>query len=160
MAETYNRDEFGSVDEILNFAINKEEEAYQFYTDWAGQMEISGIRHVFEDFACEELKHKTKLQEIKQGKLEKLLESPSQKIIDLKISDYLVDIPPKPDLDYQEALIVAMKREKASFKLYNDLAATTDDENLRTTFLALDQEEARHKLRLEIEYDEHILTED
>jgi len=53
-----------------------------------------------------------------------------------------------------------MQREKASFNLYNNLAAIADDEDLRSTFLALAQEEARHKLRLETIYDEQILTED
>jgi desulfoferrodoxin-like iron-binding protein len=151
---------FNSIDEILKFAISKEEESRQFYTDWARRMEDPSTRQLFEDLACEELKHKTNLQEIKQGDLEKLLGSLSDKVMDLKISDYLVDISPKRDLDYQEALILAMKKEKASFKLYADLAATTQEGNLHRTFLALAQEEARHKLRLEIEYDEHILTED
>ena len=63
------------------------------------------------------------------------------------------------DLDYQQALIVAMKKEKAAFKLYSDLAASTDDENLRTILLGLAQEEAKHKLRFEIEYDEQFLSE-
>jgi desulfoferrodoxin-like iron-binding protein len=151
---------FSSVDGILEFAVSKEEESYQFYTDWARRMNNPSTRQLFEDLAREELKHKTNLQEIKQGDLEKLLGSLSEKVMDLKISDYLVDIPLKRDLDYQEALILAMKREKASFKLYTDLAATSEEENLRTTFLVLAQEEAKHKLRLEIEYDEHILTED
>ena len=62
-------------------------------------------------------------------------------------------------MDYQEALILAMKKEKASFRLYNDLAATTDDADLRSLLLGLAQEEAKHKLRLEVEYDEHFLTE-
>ena len=55
----------------------------------------------------------------------------AKQVTDLKIVDYLVDIMPSPDMDYQEALIVAMRREKASFKLYNDLAAMAGTENLR-----------------------------
>ena len=42
---------------------------------------------------------------------------------------------------------------------YSDLAAATEDDSVRTTLLALAQEEAKHKLRFEIEYDEHVLTE-
>lgn len=52
-----------------------------------------------------------------------------------------------------------MKKEKAAFRLYNDLASTVKDRALRETFLALAQEEARHKLRFEIAYDEEILRE-
>ncbi|MBE0664574.1 MAG: rubrerythrin, partial [Candidatus Aminicenantes bacterium] len=81
------------------------------------------------------------------------------RVTDLKIVDYLVDILPTPDMDYQEALIVAMRREKASFKFYNDLAAMAEDEPMRETFLDLAQEEAKHKLRLETWYEKEIYTE-
>jgi rubrerythrin len=82
----------------------------------------------------------------------------AEKVMDLKIADYVMDVEPSSDLDYQDALIVAMKEEKAAFRLYSDLAAATDDEGLRATLLALAQEEAKHKLRFEIEYDDHILS--
>ena len=62
-------------------------------------------------------------------------------------------------MDYQSALVLAMKREKAAFRLYTALAAKVDDEALRELFLRLAQEEAKHKLHFEIEYDEHVLTE-
>ena len=47
----------------------------------------------------------------------------------------------------------AMEKEKAAFKLYNDLAKLTSDKLLEKIFLSLAQEEAKHKLILEIEYD-------
>jgi rubrerythrin len=146
---------FGSVDEILDFAIGKEEEAAQLYTRLGRQTEKSWMRQVFEEFANEELGHKAKLEAVKDGK--RLLPA-ADKVMDLKIADYVIDVEASPDLDYQDALIVAMKEEKAAFRLYSDLAAATDDEALRATLLALAQEEARHKLRFEIEYDDHVLT--
>jgi rubrerythrin len=148
--------EFGSVDEILDFAIAKEEEAAQFYTDLAGRMEKPSMRQVFEDFSKEELGHKAKLLAVKR---EKLLVAIEEKIHDLKIGDYLADVEPSADMDYQDALILAMKKEKASFKLYTDLAAMSDNERLRATLLNLAQEEAKHKLRFEIEYDEIVLKD-
>ena len=79
--------------------------------------------------------------------------------MDLKIGDYLVEEATGPELDYPGALILAMKKEKSAFKLYSDLADSTEDENLNNTFVALAQEEAKHKLRFEIEYDQNVLTE-
>jgi rubrerythrin len=146
---------FGSVDEILDFAIGKEEEAAQLYTRLGHQTKKSWMRQVFEEFANEELGHKAKLLAIKEGKR---LMPAAEKVMDLKIADYLIDVEASPGLDYQDALVLAMKEEKAAFRLYSDLAAATDDEALRETLLALAQEEARHKLRFEIEYDDHILT--
>ena len=79
-----------------------------------------------------------------------------------KISDYLIEVDPEvqgSELDYQQALIVAMKKEKAAFKLYTNLAEHTEQQEYRHLFRALAQEEAKHKLRFEIEYDEQFLTE-
>ncbi len=82
-----------------------------------------------------------------------------KKILDLKIGDYLVDAEPSSDIDYQQALILAMKAEKAAFRLYSDPASATDDPGLKETLLGLAQEEAKHKLRFEIEYDDEFLKE-
>lgn len=148
---------FASSDDILDFAISEEEAAAKFYSDLALKMDRAWMRQVFEDFAKEELGHKAKLLAVKAGKL---LISAEAKVMDLKIGDYLVDIDPDAEaLSYQEALIVAMKKEKAAFKLYSDLAATTDNEDVRQLLLSLAQEEARHKLRFELEYDEHFLAQ-
>ncbi len=145
-----------SVDEILDFAIQKEEEAAAFYTDLASKVERPSMKSVFEGFAKEEMGHKAKLEAVKAGN--KLI-SAEQKIRDLKIGDHLVEIEVKEDLSYQEALIIAMKAEKNAYILYNNLASATDDPELRDTLLGLAQEEAKHKLRFEIEYDDNILTE-
>jgi rubrerythrin len=145
-----------SVDEILDFAIGQEEQAANFYTDLATRMEKPWMKEVFEEFAKEEWGHKAKLMGVKQGRT---LEPSAEKVTDLKIAEYVVDEEPTGEFDYQKALIIAMKKEKAAFKLYTDLAAATDKEDLSNTFLALAQEEAKHKLRIEIEYDEHVLTD-
>ena len=79
--------------------------------------------------------------------------------MDLKLADYLVDVEPTPDLDYQQALVLAMKKEKAAFRLYTDIAAAIPDAGLRELFQALAQEEAKHKLRFELEYDDYVLRE-
>jgi len=148
--------QWNSVDDILDFAIGQEEEAAQFYTGLAGKMDRPWMSSIFKAFAQEELGHKRKLLEIKSGKL---LTPAERKVLDLKISDYLIDVEPGPDMDYQQALIVAMKKEKKAFKMYMDLAASTEDGGLQAAFLSLAQEEAKHKLRFEIEYDDYIMSE-
>ena len=147
---------FDTVDKILDFAIEKEEDAAQFYTDLAAKMDRQYMKEVFESFAREEKAHKEKLIGVKAGKL---LISAEKKITDLKIGDSLVDIEMSSGLSYQEALILAMKAEKSAFRLYHELAQATDNADLQQLFLDLAQEEAKHKLRFEIEYDDLILTE-
>ena len=147
---------FDSADKILDFAIQNEQLAADFYTRLAGKMNAQNMKDVFLQFAEEEKGHKAKLERVRTGKL---LMGAEKKIQDLKIGDNLVEIDLSGDLSYQEALIVAMKAEKAAFKLYTDLAAATDDVGLKQIFLDLAQEEAKHKLRFELVFDDRILTE-
>lgn len=148
-------DQFESSDAVLDFAIGEEEAAAKFYTDLAATTP-QPIGKIFEGFAKEELGHKEKLLKVKAGKQFVPVET---KITDLKIADYLVDVKAEGKLSYQDALVLAMKKEKAAFKLYTVLAEIAMDQNLRNLMLALAQEEAKHKLRFEIEYDDKILKE-
>jgi desulfoferrodoxin-like iron-binding protein len=145
---------FKTSDDVLNFAIVKEQEAEKFYTDWAQKIKDTWIKGIFTDFAKEEHKHMEILVKAKNGKI---LKSSEKRIPDLKISDYLVDLSPNSEMDYQQALTIAMKKEKASFKLYSDLAKLSQGTSLYETLLALAQEEAKHKVRLETIYDDDIL---
>ncbi len=146
----------GNAEEILNFAINGEQEAHDFYMDLAERVERPAMKKLLTQFAREEAGHKKKLEGIKKGSRSFPY---ADDVVDLKIADYLVDIEATGDLTYQEALILAMKREKAAFKLYTDLAGLTADKDLKIVFQSLAQEEAKHKLRFELEYDDRVLGE-
>ena len=148
-------EKFNSIDDILDFAIKEEEQAYDFYSKLASKADNPGTRKLFEGFAGEEMGHKAKLIEIQKGKQ---VFGAREKVLDLKIGDYLVDVSPTPNMGYKDALVVAMKKEKAAFRMYTDLAQRVE-EPLRGTFLELAQEEAKHKLRFEIEYDDNVLRE-
>ncbi|MBN2055764.1 ferritin-like domain-containing protein [bacterium] len=149
--------QFDSVEAVIAFAIEREEEAAAFYAELAETVASPHMREVFQSFEREEKKHKAKLININERKL---LAGAERRVMNLQLAEYLDDNTAiSPHMTYQEALIVAMQREKQSFRLYHDLAGTTDDETLRTALLGLAQEEAKHKLRLELEYDETILTE-
>lgn len=151
------KETFGSVEDILDFAIGNEIEANRFYTDLASRMENPAIRKVFEDFAREELGHKAKLEAVKAGQFP--VEGRPSELQSLEIADYLVEIEPKPDMSYADALIIAMKKEKAAYRLYLDLASAVATKELSEMFLMLAQEEARHKLRFEIEYDDEVFKD-
>jgi rubrerythrin len=147
---------FASVEAALDFAIGKEIDARDFYTDLAGRMDRDDMKAVFIEFAREEDGHRAKLEAVKHGQQ---LKASERKIQDLKIGDYLIDVEARENMNYQEALILAMKAEKAAYRLYSDLAAQSDDAALQELFNGLAQEEAKHKLRFEREYDDNILTE-
>lgn len=148
--------EFENINDILDFAIANEQSAFEFYSELARNARNEDMKNTFERFAQEEIGHKAKLLKVKE---EGIFQKENVKITDLKIADYLDKVQATPDMSYQDALVLAMKREKAAFRLYTKLAAKTSDSNLTNLFLALAQEESKHKLMFEVEYDEYILRE-
>ncbi len=142
-----------NVDKILDFAIAREQEAVEFYTQLANRMKNPNMQELFTGFVAEEKRHKEKLQKIK---VDKSLIPAQEKVGTLNMSDYLVDVEITPEMDYQDALIIAMKKEKAAFRLYSDLANRSTG-SIKALFEMLAQEEAKHKLYFELEYDDHIL---
>ncbi len=148
--------EFKSADDILVFAISQEQNAVDFYTGLAKDARNEEMKEVFLEFAGEEIKHKQRLTRIRE---EGVFTMPEQQVADLKIGDYIADVKAAPDMSYEEALIVAMKREKSAFKLYSNLAGRAPNDQLKEIFLSLAMEESRHKLRFELEYDDYVLRE-
>ncbi len=147
---------FKDINEILDFAIQAEQGAVNLYTGLAEKSQVNEMKIVFMEFAKEEMGHKARLLKIKE---EGIIDLPNEKVNDLKISDYTSDIIPSDNMDYQEALVLAMSQEKAAFKLYSKLAERSPNEAYKNLFLSLAQEEAKHKLRFELEYDEFVLRD-
>jgi rubrerythrin len=140
--------------EVIQFAIDKEIEAFNFYTEASRNVKYSGAKELFLSFAKEEEGHRKLLEDLN---MEKIAKARIEKIPNLKISDYLVDAEFKPDLPYADMLRIAMKREERSVKLYEDLRGSNPDADLKKLFTFLVQEESRHKFKLEKIYDEEIL---
>lgn len=145
-----------TVDEILDYAIDQEQQAADFYEDVAQRVEAGGMKKMLLEFAEEEKHHKKILQDVKAGEHEL---TPEQEVLDLKIADYLVDVEASDKISYQDALIVAMKRERAAYNLYTDMAAKVPESHLKEVLAGLAKEEAKHKLFFEAEYDERILKD-
>ncbi|MCX8117896.1 MAG: ferritin family protein [Desulfobacterota bacterium] len=146
--------EEGRFREILQFAIDKEVEAFQFYTQASQQARYSGGKELFMSLAKEEEGHRKLLENLN---MEKIAQKRIEQVPDLHISDYMVEVALTPDLSYADILRIAMKREEKSLKLYTDMKESHTDEALKKLFEFLASEEAKHKLRLEKIYDDEIL---
>jgi len=143
-----------SFETIVQHAINLEEDAANLYRGMAERSERPEIKKVFEEMAAQEDGHKRKLENalnrhgLPQGKKF----TPDE---DLKIADYLVAVDlDKPNLSYQEALVIGMKLENTSLKLYRELASRAFDEESQELFTFLAEEEAKHKSNFEAKYDD------
>ena len=145
--------EFRTIEDILDFAIRREEAAAELYTSMAERVTRPEMREALISFAEEEQRHRQRLLKVKAGELPAVSR---EKIHDLRIADYVVQPEPTARMDYPEALRFAMNAEKAAFRLYSDLAEISPA-NHAAVFRALAQEEARHKLRFEVEYEDNVL---
>lgn len=147
---------FESVDAVLDFAIEREQEAVDFYEGLAAQTDNSALKKTLTAFAGVEAGHKQKLISAKSGGS---VVTTGGKVLDMKVGDYLVPVQPGPNMTLQDAMIIAMKREGAAMQLYTDLAAMVDDPDLNALFTKLAREEATHKLTFESSYEEHFLAD-
>lgn len=146
--------DFETFQDAIDFAKEKENAAIHFYESARQAARNPGSKVMFEEMAGEERRHLKFLEELKEEEIESF---PVEKIQDLKISQMTEDVPFSPDLDYRQILIVAMKKEEQAHLMYADLATMTADARVAKLFQVLAEEEAKHKLKLESEYEDHVL---
>ncbi len=145
---------FNTIQEVIQFAIDKEKDAQTFYRSAASLSQYPGISALFLELAAEEGKHQALLEQMPDPSA---LPESSRPILDLKISDYLVDLKFHKEMKYQEVMILAMKNEEKSLKFYQAWEAKVQEPDQKKLFAHLADEEAKHKYRLESIYDEKIL---
>ena len=150
-------EKFDSIEAILEYAIQSEQDAVDFYNKLAEKATNKSVEKIFLKNAAEEMGHKIKLEKVKNEGL--FLREFPDGVKDLKLSDYITKRPPSKIEDYADALRLAMHREKAAFRLYIKLSKSTENPDMRRLFEKLADEEASHKLKFELEYDEYVLRE-
>jgi rubrerythrin len=148
---------FKNFQEILSFAIQQEEAAIKGYGDLMEKTRLPGLKDLLKELQEEERHHKQLLQHTESKEIE---EHEIHQVADLKISDYLVEESLEPDSSFQDLLIYAAKKEKAAVDLYSSLLKKVKRPEFKKLFEFLIEQEKTHKLKLETEYDKHILQED
>lgn len=148
---------FSTFDDVIRFAIKREEEAAKGYGELQKIAQEEAAKKLLQDLEEEEKNHKKILQGLTKVKMEA---SATEDVNDLKISDYLVEEPLSPEMNFQDLLIFAAKKEKKAAGLYQDLAKKSKKKEQKKLFEFLAKQEKTHKLRLELEYEKHVLWED
>lgn len=138
-----NQEQFKTI--VAN-AIEKEIEAFNFYTAWSEKAKDSNLKSIFKDLAADEQKHRLTLEGFMKMAPEKLHFSAAK---DYKLVDALPTPPLTPDLKPVDGLVIAIKNELEAMQMYSQLANTAADEGLKKIFLELVAMERSHKSRLE-----------
>lgn len=149
--------DMSSLEGVVDFALEKEAEAEAQYNSLAKLIKSERLAEIFTELAAEEHKHYQALQNLD---VRMVADATIKPVPDLKISDYMHDVAYSPEMSFQDILVLAMKAEEHSHSLYQGLADHTGDADLKKFFAFMAMQEAKHKLRLETEYDDYILTQD
>ncbi|MBT3225669.1 MAG: ferritin family protein [Deltaproteobacteria bacterium] len=150
--------EFKTIDDIVDFAIEKEVEAADFYETAAENEDVKSTAEVLKEYAAEERKHEMMLTNLKNNKT-KISEYKFEKIQDIKRSDYLLDLEFQKGMSYMEIMRLAMKREEKAHSLYEKLAQAAENTEQVNVFTILAQEEAKHKNYFETMYDDYMAAQ-
>lgn len=106
--------DISSFESIIQFAIEREEEAINQYGELQKKVQTPGLKELLRDLQSEEMNHKRLLQ----GLNKKVMETGSvSNVEDMKITDYLVDEPVEENMSFQDVLIFAAKKEQKSVEL-------------------------------------------
>lgn len=147
----------GTVDTVISFAIEKEEQAMSFYQHCADRTKHQSIKEFFLEMASEERRHCELLRDLDLATLSSVKLA---KVEDLHISDYMIDVKFHEQLTYQEALVLSMKKEEKAHAFYLGWKDKCMHEKTAGIFGMLADEELKHKRKIEIIYDEEILAWD
>jgi rubrerythrin len=148
---------FENLKQVIDFAIEKEKEAAEFYDSLSKEESMSGSKEMFAEFAQEERKHQAMLEKLGKEDIDKGIGDYKFKWIpDLKRSNYLVDMEYEKGMGFKDILALAMKREEKALELYNQLLGQAETEAGKKIFKILCQEEAKHKNVLETMYDDYM----
>lgn len=142
---------FNDIEDIINYAIEREEDSIKMYVSLSEKVRNPQIKKVLQEFIVEELQHKQKLQFelLNIGKT-----SPISTEITIIVPDETeIDQDSLIDIDYSDALLVAIKKEEIAFKLYAEMAAKIKNYELKNAFYQLAEEEVKHKIHFEKEYE-------
>ncbi|MBF0445189.1 MAG: ferritin family protein [Magnetococcales bacterium] len=140
--------------DIIKMAMEHEDKEAEFYESLAKRSRSQDQKNALLAHAAEEREHKRHLENIlKNGTIPNL-----PNVIpdaDMKLAELLV-VSEKQDgnIDFEEALLMATKREKAAEQFYRSLAQNADDAEASKVFSFLADQESKHAIKLEQEYDD------
>lgn len=136
---------------IIEMAIAKEEEAYDFYTELVGKVATKEAKDTLQFVAAEEKKHKEFLVNYREsGYGDEGLKLST--VVDYKVAEALEAPEPKSGMENKDVYLIAAHREKNAHEFYQSLAAIHPDGKAKNVLLKMAEEELKHKEKMEYHY--------
>ena len=149
-----------SVKDIFDIALKNEIDAANLYTEMSKKTNDNVSKIMLEELAKDELEHKYVLEKLFKSANEFDSNfSLNKEKLDIKLSDYLLEVKLTENSTMEETLIYAMKSEKNAFDFYSSLAKLSSNSKIKNILIGLANIEMGHKNKLEKMYDDRIYAE-
>jgi rubrerythrin len=140
------------LDELIATAIQREEEAYDFYMGLLDRIRDEEVKNVITYIAEEEKKHRQFLVDYREGKFGAAPLRMSE-VVFYQIAEHQKEPPLKADMSSADVFLVASHREQRSHAFYTELAELhAEDEAVRDMLVRIANEELKHKEKMEYLY--------
>jgi rubrerythrin len=140
-----------TIADVIDMAITREEEAYDFYMDIHSKVQDVGVRETVEFIAGEEKKHKAFLVSYRDGNFGSEALRMAD-VIDYKVAEYLEEPEISMESSSEDVYLIAAHREGRSYQFYSELANMHADGELKTMLAKMANEELKHKEKMEYLY--------
>ena len=136
---------------IIDTAIKREEEAYEFYMDIHGKVREQAARDTLEFIAGEEKKHREFLVAYRDGGFG-VQALRMTDVVDYKIAEHLEEPDVKEGTRSEDVYLIAAHRELRSYNFYSELAELHPKGDLHEMLVKIASEELKHKEKMEYLY--------
>ena len=137
--------------DLINTAIQREEEAFQFYMDLSEKIEDSSVKDTLSWIANEEKKHKQFLIDYRDGRYAAGM-PPTRDAKYYKIAEHQNEPEIQKEMKNEDVFLVAAHRELRSHKFYSELADMHTDGEPKEMLRGMASEELKHKEKMEYLY--------
>jgi len=138
---------------LIEMAIGREEEAYDFYMDLAAKLSDPAMKDTILFIAGEEKKHKAFLENYREE-----MTQPGQKTLRMtevtyyKIAEHEKEPAVDENMPRENVFLIAAHRELRSHNFYTALADAHPEGKTRQMLLTMANEELKHKEKMEYLY--------
>jgi rubrerythrin len=140
-----------TIADVIDLAIQREEEAYDFYMDIHSKVQDTGVKDAVEFIAGEEKKHKAFLVGYRQGNYGSDALRMAD-FVDYKVAEYLEEPEIRKESSSEDIYLIAAHRESRAYQFYSELANLHADSELKTMLSKMANEELKHKEKMEYLY--------
>jgi rubrerythrin len=140
-----------TIADVIDLAIQREDEAYDFYMDIHSKIQDAGVKDTVEFIAGEEKKHKAFLVGYREGNYGSAGLRMAD-VVEYKVAEYLEEPEVSKESSSEEVYLIAAHREGRSYQFYSELANMHADSELKTVLVKMANEELKHKEKMEYLY--------